>query len=51
MRKHALPAALIYCRVSSDEQANGLSLPTQLQECRRYAAFQPDWAIQNEYQE
>lgn len=29
--------AVIYCRVSTDEQARGYSLQTQLDECRKYA--------------
>lgn len=29
--------AVIYCRVSTDEQAKGYSLPTQLEACRQYA--------------
>jgi site-specific DNA recombinase len=29
--------AVIYTRVSTDEQATGYSLPTQLSECRKYA--------------
>ena len=63
-----LVAALIYCRVSTEEQADveslkalgrkakkperaGMSLPTQLQEGRRYVSFQPDWVIAGEYQD
>lgn len=30
--------AIIYCRVSSDEQARGYSLPTQEESCRRHCA-------------
>ena len=30
--------AVIYCRVSTDEQAGNYSLPTQLEACRKYAA-------------
>jgi site-specific DNA recombinase len=49
---NTLTAALIYTRVSTDEQAtNGLSLPTQLKEARRYAASMPDWVIGDEYQD
>ena len=29
---------LIYCRVSTKEQARNLSLPTQLQACQAYCA-------------
>ena len=32
--------AVIYCRVSTKEQAQNLSLPTQLQGCRDYCARQ-----------
>src|SRR3954454_14152946 len=43
--------ALIYTRVSSDEQAReGISLDAQLAECRRYAAAQ-GWAFGDEYQD
>lgn len=43
--------ALIYTRVSSDEQAReGVSLDAQLAECRRYAA-QRGWALGEEYQD
>ena len=31
-------SAIVYCRVSSDEQAKGYSLPTQEESCRRYCA-------------
>ena len=31
-------SAIVYCRVSSDEQARGYSLPTQEESCRRYCA-------------
>jgi DNA invertase Pin-like site-specific DNA recombinase len=42
---------LIYTRVSSDEQAReGLSLPAQLQACRRYAADR-GWLIAGEYRD
>lgn len=30
--------AVIYARVSTDEQGQGYSLPTQLESCRKYAA-------------
>ena len=46
-----LTVALIYTRVSSDEQADGLSLDTQLAECRRYAAMQPGWVLGGEFQD
>jgi DNA invertase Pin-like site-specific DNA recombinase len=43
--------ALIYTRVSSDEQAReGLSLDAQIAKCRRYAA-QHGWIIGTEYQD
>src|SRR4051794_17388046 len=43
--------ALIYTRVSSDEQAaEGLSLAAQLDACRRYAA-ERGWIIGAEYQD
>lgn len=43
--------ALVYTRVSSDEQAReGLSLPAQLAECRRYAV-QHGWILGGEYQD
>ncbi|MBA2448938.1 MAG: recombinase family protein, partial [Chloroflexi bacterium] len=46
-----LVTALIYTRVSSDEQAReGVSLDVQLAECRRYAA-QKGWVIGQEYQD
>ena len=46
-----LTTALIYTRVSSEEQAHeGLSLDTQLAECRRYAA-QQGWVLGSEYQD
>ncbi|HEY7061706.1 MAG TPA: recombinase family protein [Chloroflexota bacterium] len=44
-----LITALLYVRVSSDEQAReGLSIPTQLAECRRYAAGR-GWVLGAEY--
>src|SRR5918997_483028 len=47
----ALTTALIYTRVSSDDQAReGISLDAQLAECRRYAAAL-SWIIGNEYQD
>src|SRR5437868_4594884 len=46
-----LTTALIYTRVSSDEQAReGISLDAQLAECRRYAA-RPGWVIGGERQD
>jgi site-specific DNA recombinase len=43
--------ALIYTRVSSDEQAReGVSLAAQLDECRRYAARQ-QWVLGREFQD
>jgi DNA invertase Pin-like site-specific DNA recombinase len=47
----ALVIALIYTRVSSDEQAReGVSLDAQLSECRRYAA-RNRWVLGEEYQD
>jgi DNA invertase Pin-like site-specific DNA recombinase len=34
----SVPRCIIYCRVSSDEQARGYSLPTQEESCRHYCA-------------
>src|SRR5438045_4647935 len=46
-----LVTALIYTRVSTDEQAReGVSLDAQLSECRRYAA-RPGWVLGDEYQD
>ena len=46
-----LPTALIYTRVSSEEQAReGVSLDAQLTECRRYAA-QSGWMLGPEFQD
>jgi DNA invertase Pin-like site-specific DNA recombinase len=43
--------ALIYTRVSSDEQAReGISLDAQLKQCRQYAARQ-GWTLGHEYQD
>lgn len=43
------PVALIYTRVSSDEQArDGTSLDAQLAECRRYV-LRHEWIIDSEY--
>jgi site-specific DNA recombinase len=56
MKRVAQPAtgvtiALIYTRVSSDDQAReGISLDAQLVECRRYAASK-GWVIGDEYQD
>jgi DNA invertase Pin-like site-specific DNA recombinase len=47
----AMTIALLYTRVSSDEQAKeGLSLEAQLAECRRYVAHH-GWAIGGEFQD
>lgn len=47
----AVTEALIYTRVSSDEQAReGLSLDAQVAECRRYSVLH-DWALGPEYQD
>lgn len=46
-----VPTALIYTRVSMDEMAReGLSLPAQLAESRRYAAGR-GWLLGNEYRD
>ena len=46
-----ITAAVIYTRVSGDEQEReGLSLPAQLADCRRYAQ-QHDWIIGAEFQD
>ena len=43
--------ALIYTRVSKDDQAReGVSLDAQLKDCRRYAARQ-GWVLGGEYQD
>jgi site-specific DNA recombinase len=48
----AVTTALIYTRVSTDEQArDGLSLDAQLAETRRYAAGRDGWIIGTEYQD
>src|SRR4051794_26228179 len=45
----SVTTALIYTRVSSDEQAReGVSLDAQLAECRRYAA-QKGWVLGSEF--
>jgi len=50
-RCNGISTALIYTRVSSDEQAReGLSLPAQLADSRRYAA-QSGWILGGEYQD
>jgi len=50
-RASGMTTALIYTRVSKDEQArDGLSLDAQLAECRRYVA-QHGWVIGAEYQD
>jgi DNA invertase Pin-like site-specific DNA recombinase len=47
----SITTALIYTRVSSDEQAReGLSLDAQLQACRQYAA-QQGWVLGHEFQD
>lgn len=40
--------AILYCRVSTEEQGTNYSLPTQLDACRRYA-LQHDMTIVGEY--
>src|SRR5215208_8182112 len=40
--------ALLYCRVSSDHQRDGVSLDAQLRECQQYAARQ-GWTLGREY--
>jgi DNA invertase Pin-like site-specific DNA recombinase len=53
-RGNGIVTALIYTRVSSDEQAReGVSLDAQLAECRRYAAGQAGhgWVIGTEYED
>jgi DNA invertase Pin-like site-specific DNA recombinase len=46
-----LVTALIYTRVSTEDQAReGVSLDAQLAECRRYAA-RPGWVLGDEYQD
>src|SRR5918997_5521905 len=49
--RSGVTTALIYTRVSSDEQAReGLSLDAQLTACRRYAA-ERGWVLGDEYQD
>ena len=53
MKRLAQPAggvtiALIYTRVSSDAQRDGVSLDVQLRECRQYVASM-GWVIGGEY--
>lgn len=43
--------AVLYIRVSSDKQSDGVSLDVQLRECRAYAARQPGWVLGSEYQD
>src|SRR6184192_4323959 len=51
VRGDGLITALIYTRVSTDEQAReGLSLDAQLTDCRRYAAGL-GWLLGSEYQD
>jgi DNA invertase Pin-like site-specific DNA recombinase len=46
-----LVTAVIYTRVSTEDQAReGVSLDAQLSECRRYAA-RPGWVLGDEYQD
>ncbi len=48
---HRIPTAMIYTRVSKDEQAReGVSLDAQLTTCRRYAAAQ-SWILGKEFQD
>src|SRR5690242_6129879 len=42
--------AVIYCRVSTDEQARGYSLPTQESSCRRYCD-EHDYRVVGVYQD
>src|SRR5438874_2304101 len=47
----SVAVALLYTRVSSDEQAKeGLSLDSQLADCRRYAASK-GWVLGTEFQD
>lgn len=49
---NGLTTALLYRRVSSDEQANdGLSLPAQMKACQKYVADHEGWHIGNEYED
>jgi site-specific DNA recombinase len=49
--EQGIVSALIYTRVSSDEQAReSMSLEAQLADCRRYAAMQ-GWVLGSEYQD
>ncbi|MDQ3539117.1 MAG: recombinase family protein, partial [Chloroflexota bacterium] len=51
LRHTRIPTALIYTRVSKDEQAReGVSLDAQLAACRRYAAAQ-GWVLGEEFQD
>src|SRR5215213_6947229 len=50
-RSSSMTTALVYTRVSSEEQAReGVSLDAQLTECRRYAA-QRGWMLGSEFQD
>jgi DNA invertase Pin-like site-specific DNA recombinase len=40
---------LIYCRVSTGKQADGVSLDAQLRENRAYASRQDGWVLGKEY--
>ncbi len=47
----AITTALLYCRVSrEDQKRDGVSLDVQLAECRQYAA-RHGWVIGHEYQD
>jgi DNA invertase Pin-like site-specific DNA recombinase len=45
-----LERAVIYCRVSTKEQAENLSLPTQMKVCRAYCG-QQGWEVVREFEE
>jgi site-specific DNA recombinase len=48
-QKGGIITALVYTRVSSEEQErDGLSLPSQLMDCRQYASYQ-GWVIGAEF--
>ena len=51
LANNGIVSALIYTRVSKDDQAReGMSLDAQLAECRRYAV-QQGWVLDQEYQD
>jgi DNA invertase Pin-like site-specific DNA recombinase len=51
MTPNRIPTALLYLRVSREDQArDGISIDVQLTECRRYAARQ-GWVLGTEYQD